>query len=184
MHTIKYVCSFRTNSTQLRTYVVHMISTIDIRLSILSIFVNMTYILLMYFISCTQAEFVYRSSYLPSMQIVDVGLELDQTMTKIEVNSKSGLTLCGKFNYKVLGYLSRLYSIGCAHKTAGDCIWARMEYKRSFMGFGAFNTIVKDPETDEFMIWRTNQWHQICLAFDAELLKLTFVKVILLCKNF
>ena len=141
----------------------------------------MRYILFWYSFTFTKAQFVYKSTLMPSALNVDVGLELDKNVTKIESNFETGVTLCGKFNYKVLGYWSRLYSIGCAHKYAGDCIWARMEYKRSFMGFGAFNTIVKDPEMDEFMVWRTNQWHQICLAFEVISSKLVFVKVISFC---
>ena len=134
--------------------------------------------LLVHFLACIEAKFVYKSTYLPSISNVDVGLELNKNVTKIQTNFDSGLSLCGKFNFKVLGYLSRLYSIGCAHKTAGNCIWARMEYKQSFMGFGAFNMVLKDPENEIFMIWRTNQWHQLCLAFDSLTSKLTYVKVI------
>ena len=50
-------------------------------------------------------------------------------------------------------------------------------YRQTFFFFGSMNWIIKDVELNSFLVWSTNRWHSICVAFDRTTSHITFVKV-------
>ena len=60
---------------------------------------------------------------------------------------------------------------------------AQANYRQTFFFFGTMNWIIKDVKLDTFLVWSTNRWHSICVAFDRANSHITFVKVLSLHKN-
>ena len=54
---------------------------------------------------------------------------------------------------------------------------AQANYRQTFFFFGSMNWIIKDIELNSFLVWSTNRWHSICVAFDRTTSHITFVKV-------
>ena len=50
-------------------------------------------------------------------------------------------------------------------------------YRQTFFFFGSMNWIIKNVELNSFLVWSTNRWHSICVAFDRTTSYITFVKV-------
>ena len=140
--------------------------------------------------SAFELQKIFDSIIRPTMtkQNMDIGLILDKS--NIELSLPNGFSFCVKFNYRVLGWDSKLVSIGCSNEFNVDCIWIPVGYYLTFVGVGNFNWILKQSdsigvENDNFLVWTTNQWHQVCLAFDASTSMLSFIKVrqVLKCKS-
>ena len=147
------------------------------------------YILLLCFIWVVpiKSKMSYKSTWSPSafdqseLDQIDIGLTLSRKNSK-HLDLPNGFTICEKFNYRLLGKDPEpnnlmLLSIGCEHNFHSDCIWAYVDYKLTFVGLGSFNWILKNSETESFMVWTTNRWHQVCLAFEANSGNFIFVKV-------
>ena len=54
---------------------------------------------------------------------------------------------------------------------------AQANYRQTFFFFGTMNWIIKDVKLDTFLVWSTNRWQSICVAFDRTNSYITFVKV-------
>ena len=130
---------------------------------------------------------IFKSTLRPTTtkQNVEVGLILDKTsmMSTSIMTLTNGFTFCVRFNYRVLGWDSKLVSLGCTNEFNVDCIWIPAGYDLTFVGIGNFNWILKKSDdskglkTDDFLVWTTNQWHQICLTFDTTSSVVSFIKV-------
>ena len=84
-------------------------------------------------------------------------------------NFTNGISICGRFNLTRLAGTTRILAIG-------NQMWAHMGYDETFFEFGFRNGIVKEVHTNNFRLWSTNRWHQICISFNRKTSHLMFVK--------
>ena len=97
------------------------------------------------------------------------GLKLLPESVSQPSNFTQGITICGRFNLARVGGSSFILAIG-------QQMWLFMGYDETFLEFGFRNWIIKDVITDNFYIWSTNRWHQLCFSFDRITYHLMFVK--------
>ena len=55
-------------------------------------------------------------------------------------------------------------------------LWGHMDYKDSFFGFANSNWVVKDLQSNNFLIWTANRWHHVCFSFNRQTNRLLLVK--------
>ena len=84
-------------------------------------------------------------------------------------NFTQGITICGRFNLARVGHSSWIIAIGSQ-------MWLFMGYQETFLEFGFRNWVIKEIANDNFYLWSTNRWHQICLSFDRTQNHIMFVK--------
>ena len=118
----------------------------------------------------------------------DAGLKLIKESIKKDTNFEKGITICIRFNFlALLGSKSGffIHDTGLASDweslNAQSMFRANAGYKQTFFHFGNMNWIVKDVESNIFLLWSTNRWHSICVAFDRTNSHITYVKVIKMC---
>ena len=124
-------------------------------------------------------------SALPSVRAISVfrtnntefgsGLKLNSSSVE-KSNFTQGISICGRFNYNRLGAAGKSTQI-FQIETPGAFMWSFMGYQETFMQFGYFNWVVKEVPKNNFRLWSTNQWHQICWSYDRQTSFLMFVKV-------
>ena len=87
---------------------------------------------------------------------------------------ENGITICLRFNFMTL-----IGSIVFKHDRPGSpsMFEGQANYRQTFFFFGSMNWIIKDVELNSFLVWSTNRWHSICVAFDRTTSHITFVKV-------
>jgi len=119
---------------------------------------------------------VYQSTLAINAPSPQSGLRLQKESVKKLSNFESGLSLCGRFNYKLLGDAARLFVI---EGQGWSLMWSQMQYKATFISFGDSNWIIKDVEKNTFRIWMAYKWHHMCLSYDRVNKHITFVKVTL-----
>ena len=99
------------------------------------------------------------------------------------VSFTNSLTYCLRFKYQKLGDQSFIWFIGEPGSWVNSMI-LRAQYPATwflfgptYQHFGHSNWIVKDPITNEFDIWRTNNWHHLCISYDKVNNLLSMTKV-------
>ena len=102
------------------------------------------------------------------------GLKLIKESIKKDTNFENGITICLRFNFMTL-----IGSIVFKHDRPGSpsMFEGQANYRQTFFFFGTMNWIIKDVKLDTFLVWSTNRWHSICVAFDRTTSHITFVKV-------
>ena len=131
-----------------------------------------------------QALVTYKSTLPLNAIKPDAGLKLIKESIKKDTNFEKGITICIRFNFLALGEWSPLFThdVGLAtdwHSLyAQSMFFARVGYKKTFFIFGTMASIVKDVDSNTFLLWSTNRWHSICVACDRTNSHITFVKVI------
>ena len=103
------------------------------------------------------------------------GLTFDPKSALKATDFSTGISFCGRFNYRKLGWQSFMVASSNPHLL----VRLSMGGQSTFLFFGNMNWIVKDLEKDKFLIWSTTRWHHICLSFDRINSHLQFFKVIL-----
>ena len=133
----------------------------------------------------SQALVTYQSTLPLNATKPDAGLKLIKESIKKDTNFEKGITICLRFNFLAfLGWESYIFT----HDTGPGTDWHSFKvqsifhawagYKQTFFYFGNMNWIVKDVESNIFLLWSTNRWHSICVAFDRTNSHITYVKVI------
>ena len=107
----------------------------------------------------------------------DAGLRLIPKSSG-DSNFTQGITICGRFKYQRLSKESTMFDIA-AQQQDQRLVWSFMGYKETFIGFGDNheNWVVKNPPDNNFLIWASNRWHHVCLAYNRPTAHLLFVKV-------
>ena len=100
------------------------------------------------------------------------GLKLNSSSVE-KSNFTQGISICGRFNYRRIAGSNQLIQI----ETPGAFMWSFMGYQGSFMQFGYINWVIKEVPSNNFRLWSTNRWHQICWSFNRQTSFLMFVKV-------
>ena len=132
----------------------------------------------------SQGLVTYQSTLPLNATDSDAGLKLIKESIKKDTNFEKGTTICLRFNFLALGTKSTVFIHDTGLATdwqtfkAKSMFYAYAGYKRTGFFFGNMNWIVKDVETDTFLLWSTNRWHSICVAFDRTHSHITYVKVI------
>ncbi len=121
---------------------------------------------------------VYQSiAPLKSPEPVLSGMILENGQENVDVTKMFGLSICVRFNFKVLmDSKSTLYEIMSDHER-GEPVW-EMAYLRvgdsiTFIGFGKDidqdmpSWIVQMKGSQVFKKWTTNRWHHVCMSYDA-----------------
>ena len=132
----------------------------------------------------SQALVTYKSTLPLNATSPNAGLKLIKESIKRDTNFEKGITICIRFNFLALGEWSPLFThdVGLAtdwHSLyAQSMFFARVGYKKTFFIFGTMASIVKDVDSNTFLLWSTNRWHSICVACDRTNSHITFVKVI------
>ena len=104
------------------------------------------------------------------------GLRLQKDSIEKNTNFTSGITICTRFNYKILSR-DEVFHI-FSNKNGYHKIGSEAGYEESFLFLWNINWIIKDPESNKFQLWITNNWHHICLSYDRSTSHVIFVKVI------
>ena len=132
----------------------------------------------------SQALVTYQSTLPLNATKPDAGLKLIKESIKKDTNFEKGITICLRFNFLALGKKSTVFSHDTGLATdlqtfkAHSMFCQSADYKQNtFFYFGTMGWIVKDVETDTFLLWSTNRWHSICVAFDRTHSRITYVKV-------
>ena len=142
-------------------------------------------ILIGLYFKTSRALVTYQSTLPLNATKPDAGLKLIKESIKKDTNFEKGITICLRFNFlALLGWESVIFM----HDTGLGIDWqsfkvqsmfqAWADYKHTFFHFGNMNWIVKDVESNIFLLWSTNRWHSICVAFDRTSSHITYVKVI------
>ena len=132
----------------------------------------------------SQGLFTYQSTLPLNATNPDAGLKLIKESIKKDTNFEKGITICIRFNFLALGDYIRVFTHDNGLATDLPSFYAQAMfsayagYKQTFFNFGTIGWIVKDVETDSFLLWSTYRWHSICVAFDRTKSHITFVKVL------
>ena len=130
----------------------------------------------------SQALVTYQSTLLLNATKPDAGLKLIKGSIKKDTNFEKGISICIRFNFLALAW-SPLFThdVGLATdwQTSYEqsMFFANVRYKKTFFIFGTMSWIVKDAKSGTFLLWSTNRWHSVCVAFDRTNSHITFVKV-------
>ena len=125
----------------------------------------------------SQALVTYQSTLLLNATKPDAGLKLIKGSIKKDTNFEKGITICLRFNFLALG--SFIFSHDTGPATDRQLMIGTISgYWQTLFIFGTTILNVKDVESDTFLLWSTNRWHSICLAFDRTNSHITFVKVL------
>ena len=123
----------------------------------------------------SQGLVTYQSTLPLNATNPDAGLKLIKESIKKDTNFEKGITICIRFNFLALEHWIRIFT----HDTGlATDFYASAGYKETFFIFGTIGWIVKDVETDSFLLWSTYRWHSICVAFDRTNSHITYVKVL------
>ena len=123
----------------------------------------------------SQGLVTYQSTLPLNATNPDAGLKLIKESIKKDTNFEKGITICIRFNFLALEHRIRIFT----HDTGlATDFYASAGYKETFFIFGTIGWIVKDVETDSFLLWSTYRWHSICVAFDRTNSHITYVKVL------
>ena len=126
-------------------------------------------LLILILIRSSESITVYSSVQSNGTSSMGSGLKLLPDSVSQPSNFTQGITICGRFNLARLAGSNFILAIG-------QQMWLFMGYAETFLEFGFRNWVIKDLATDNFYIWSTNRWHQICLSFDRQSHHLMFVK--------
>ncbi len=114
------------------------------------------------------------------------GLKLANVSDNVDVTGLPGFTICGRFNFKRLMHgQTRMFQIESVEPgKSWRMMFFLIGYERSFFSFGTKDEtgsspswIMKEVGREDFMIWSTNRWHQICIAFQLRTNHITLIKV-------
>ena len=136
----------------------------------------LTYIITFFItLPCIKAVWIFSTSENLTDPNIGSGLRLKSESVS-RSNFTRGISICGKFNYSRIAGSAQLIQI----ETPGALMWSFMGYQETFMQFGYINWVVKEVPQNNFRLWSTNRWHQICWSFDRNSSYLMFVKVLLI----
>ena len=130
----------------------------------------------------SQALVTYKSTLPLNATAPNAGLKLIKESIKRDTNFEKGITICIRFNFLAL-VSSPLFTrdVGLATDwqtfNAQSTFSAWADYKKTYFAFGTIFWIVNDAKSGTFLLWSTNRWHSICVAFDRTNSHITFVKV-------
>ena len=130
----------------------------------------------------SQALVTYKSTLPLNATAPNAGLKLIKESIKKDTNFEKGITICIRFNFLSLVW-SPLFTHDVGLAPDWDTLYAqsmfyvRVGYKKTFFVIGTMSWIVKDAKSGTFLLWSTNRWHSICVAFDRTNSHITFVKV-------
>ena len=132
----------------------------------------------------SQALVTYKSTLPLNATAPNAGLKLIKESIKRDTNFEKGISICIRFNFLALALLSSpLFTHDVGLATGWQTLYeqsmffANIRYKKTFFIFGTMSWIVKDAKSGTFLLWSTNRWHSICVAFDRTNSHITFVKV-------
>ena len=130
----------------------------------------------------SQALVTYKSTLPLNATAPNAGLKLIKESIKKYTNFEKGITICIRFNFLAFVWSPIFtHDVGLATDrqtfNAQATFSAMAEYKKTFFIFGNMGSIVKDAKSDTFLLWSTNRWHSICVAFNRTNSHITFVKV-------
>ena len=117
---------------------------------------------------------VYQSTEPLNATAPHAGLKIMPNSTEKDANFTQGISICGRFNYRLLSANSFMFMSDWTY------INLPMDYEETFFHFGYYNWVVYTVNaTDPYRNWVTNRWHSICIAFNAITSHLLLVKVTL-----
>ena len=148
-------------------------------------------ILIGLYFKTSRALVTYQSTLPLSATKPDAGLKLIKESIKKDTNFEKGITICLRFNFLALlgqgGYIF-IHDTGLGTDWLSSRVQSMFQawagYKQTFFHFGHMNWIVRDVESNIFLLWSTNRWHSICVAFDRTNSHITYVKVRKMCNVF
>ena len=115
----------------------------------------------------------------------DAGLKLIKESIKKDTSFEKGITICLRFKFlALLGWKSVVFIHDTGLATTFQSFVEQSMfvgvagYKQTDIWFGSMVWIVKDFESNTFLLWSTNRWHSICVAFDVTNSRITYVKVL------
>ena len=93
-------------------------------------------------------------------------------------------TICCRLSFQRLGAKSYIFALENVYSPT-QFLWLKAHYPNTWSGLGNYelgnesytNWILKDAAQNKFTIWTTNKWHHICIGFDGNLQKVTYVLV-------
>lgn len=129
--------------------------------------------IILVFLTISEAITVYRSLEPIDTILPMAGLRLNPKSILKETNFTKGVSFCGRFNYRKLGWYSKMIDA----MSYPFFVTMYMGEPNTFINFGNLWLIVKDIEKNTFHIWSTNKWHHICLSFDRSKFHLKLYKV-------
>ena len=137
--------------------------------------------LILIFISCALSLKVYHSTLSTDDNKKTSGLKYLLGHHK-NISFTNNLSFCARFNYIRLNVvLFRTYS---KNTSENSFIGLRITYPQSFFAIGdrlkekSFGSwTLKDPKTNEFIIWYSHQWHHVCFAYKSVTSHITLIKV-------
>lgn len=98
----------------------------------------------------------------------------------------NSLTFCTRFNFQRLG--NRILEFRDP-LTLELLLWIRLEAKFTWFGYGNHlvegsysSWLLKDPHSNNYAVWQSNNWHHLCISYNADTTYVNFIKVLHFCK--